>query len=289
MSITNNEKFGNNDKLGQVLETWNDMSYGDPISIEEATDVESDFAATLWREFGKGIDRYIEHFGIDAELHAGESQIEFIERTFRTLRDLNEGDDKKPFRSYTENPRDAIELSNGAYNCVLGSQILMRILERNNIESEFLLPPGHAAVGLEVNEVMLYIDISGNQIALMEAVQIPDTNLKAYKIGKTVYGRKWGTYKHAVAIRKEESTLITLKNLNYLVSSAQYANEFAAKLVNKRNLSEDVDYAAALRTLRPEYINYVNSDQYRQEKRAIKIREERALELPWELIEQLEI
>ncbi len=253
----------------QVSNIWNKISLGDPVGLSPVWENKQETLQTLWEAFAQGIDKYIEKFEIPTEKNAGESIREFMLRVLMEMRQARPGMQNP---SECENPRVAVELGGGGYNCVLGTQILARVCERVGIEVYCGVPYGHAvAVVREENNGYLFVDTANGDIATLQTFRSNADvgNITMLVMDEMLYGRELSPYELVPVITVQQSVALTIANLQIYTEETSKKSDFAAKVIDYLQLADNVPYGSAKIMFTPELIELRGKNRWKEERDAV--------------------
>lgn len=241
-----------------VVRAFNSFS-GTKLPTETA-DTPEMLLAQMWEALKPKLDEYIEKFDVPATRTANETDEQFLLRTLQRLKEVNQG--KRDKRDWSECPEIALDIGEGAFNCVLGSQIVARVCERNSISVEAGFVIGHfVAVAKTSDGRRLFVDVANTEIA-----ELKEEDENTYILGETIQGRKMLAYTRLQHLPIQYSVVATINNLRPLIRAASEGNDFAQQVVEILQPDSNAPYETVKGVLMSQYVKEYDSPEWLAER-----------------------
>ena len=204
----------------------------------------------LWESLGPSLDILADTFGLPREKPDSMTDLDYFKILAGELHKNNDTSRiNSELRKWSAWPTVAIRT--GVVNCSLGSQIVVRILQKSGYSVEFGMPESHAVAVVKSEGKVYCVDTGDGLVKEVEEVNPPEgfEEVKYYKVvGDEVMIGPQVHYDYFFALPGKFSALSTIKNLDALRSN-----------FIRPNHSEVVD--SIVRGI-PEHADFINRDYY---------------------------
>jgi hypothetical protein len=233
--------------------------YGTQVIFEENDSLEV-LLTRMWEELCPQLDNYIKVFDIPSQKDASETSVRFMLRVINRLHQVK--GPRSEMQNYMEYPDMSINFGEGTYDCVLGTQLVARICEKNSIPVNAGFAIGHmvAVVGSE-NGQSLYVDAVNHEIAELHNTEDPYTCL----VGQTLQGREKLAFSRLLVLPANASLVSVIDNLSVLFRDARRGNPWAKQIESIIKPDIYLPYETAEYVFLHEYMEKLDSPEWLQE------------------------
>lgn len=204
----------------------------------------------LWESLCPSLDILADTFGLPREKSDNMTDVDYFKLLAEGLHNNNFIDRVDgEVRKWSAWP--TVAMMTGVVNCSLGSQIVVRILQKSGYPVDFGMPKSHAVAVVKLQDATYCVDTGDGLVKKVEKTAPPEgfDGVKFYKVVEEgVMTEHRVDYDSFFALPGKFSAVSTIKNLDALSSNSK-----------KNNHSEVVDNI--IKKI-PEHTDFLNRDYY---------------------------